>query len=233
MQIATLNQIRAARALLGWTQQDLARAAKLSLAAVNNLERDASNPRLRTLTQIQSALEAHGVEFQNGPGVRLRGEVFNITTLDSGDVYQQLFADILQTCIAQNFSGACYMNVKDDDFAGNSLDAFRQSARDLRRHGLRERVLVEEGDKNLMFPPDVTHYRWLPKALFGISPFALYGTKLALLLWGPPSRAVIIESPSVADSYARQFEFFWQQSKDPPFSEKQLYEIAETLLPLN
>ncbi len=44
MQLATLPQIRAARALLNWTQGDLAKAAKLSLAAVNNLERDASNP---------------------------------------------------------------------------------------------------------------------------------------------------------------------------------------------
>ncbi|NDE90640.1 MAG: XRE family transcriptional regulator [Alphaproteobacteria bacterium] len=231
--MATLHQIRAARALLGWTQAELARAAKLSLAAVNNLERDASNPRLRTLAQIQSALESHGVEFQNGPGVRLRSEVFSTTTFDTGDVYAQLFKDILHTCVTQASASACYMNVKDTDFIGNSPESFKQSARDLRRLGLHERVLVEEGDSNLMFPPDTTHYRWLPKSFFGVSPFVVYGTKMAILLWGPPARAIVIESPSVAASYARQFEFFWQQSIDPPYSQQQLRDISQKLLPLD
>lgn len=233
MQIATVNQIRAARALLNWTQQDLARAAKLSLAAVNNLERDASNPRLRTLTQIQSALEMHGVEFQNGPGVRLRGEIFNVTILDQGDVYAALLEEVVNSCLAQNIPSACYMNVSDEDFIGADAEAFRSMAQRLRKHGLKDRVLVAEGDANLMFPPDITDYRWLPKELFGVTPFIVFGTKFAILLWGPPVRAVIMENSSVAVSYQQQFEFFWQQSKAPPFSGKQLYEIAEKLLPLN
>jgi hypothetical protein len=54
-----------------------------------------------------------------------------------------------------------------------------------------------------------------------------------LLIWGPPSHAVIIESPSIAASYARQFEFFWAQSKDPPFSQRELHAISEKLLPLD
>ena len=233
MELASLAQIRAARALLNWTQGDLARAAKLSLAAVNNLERDASNPRLRTLTQIQSALEAHGVEFQNGPGVRLRGEVFNVTILDQGDVYSTLLVDVVNGCLAQKIPSACYMNVRDEDFVAANVEAFKDMARNLRRYGLKDRVLVMEGDANLMFAPDITHYRWLPKPLFGVSPFVLYGTKLAILLWGPPVRAVVMESPSVAASYAQQFEFFWSQSTDPPFSEKELYAISERLLPLD
>ncbi len=74
------KQIRAARALLGWTQEQLASAAELSLAVVNNVEREAVDPRRSTLEKIQTALETAGVEFlsdrQNspdgGPGLRLR-----------------------------------------------------------------------------------------------------------------------------------------------------------------
>jgi transcriptional regulator with XRE-family HTH domain len=218
--------------LLHWTQGDLARAAKLSLAAVNNLERDASNPRLRTLTQIQAALEAHGVEFQHGPGVRLRGEVFNVTTLDQGDVYSSLLVDVVNTCVAQKIPSACYMNVRDEDFVAANIEAFKDMARSLRRYGLKDHVLVMEGDTSLMYAPDITHYRWLPKSLFGVSPFVLYGTELAILLWGPPVRAIVMESPSVAATYAQQFEFFWEQSRDPPFSQKELYAMSEKLLPL-
>ncbi len=37
----TARQIRAGRALLGWTQRELAEAASLSLACVNTIERKA------------------------------------------------------------------------------------------------------------------------------------------------------------------------------------------------
>jgi transcriptional regulator with XRE-family HTH domain len=67
-------QIRAARSLLGWKQSDLATASDLSLTAMNNIERGASDPRASTLDGIQKALEAAGIEFTNGdaPGVKLR-----------------------------------------------------------------------------------------------------------------------------------------------------------------
>jgi transcriptional regulator with XRE-family HTH domain len=71
------RQIRAARALLGWSQQDLADRAILSLNAVKRLENGKSDPRLSTITAVQSALEAGGIEFipahsDKGEGVRLK-----------------------------------------------------------------------------------------------------------------------------------------------------------------
>lgn len=69
------RQIRAARALLGWTQQELADAAIVSFGAVTRLERGEVDPRLSTMTAIQSALVKAGVEFlsagEKGEGVRL------------------------------------------------------------------------------------------------------------------------------------------------------------------
>jgi transcriptional regulator with XRE-family HTH domain len=74
------HQIRAARAMLGMKQSELSEAAGVSLATLNNIERDVSDPRASTLAAIQRALEAAGVEFigngeisaASGPGVRLR-----------------------------------------------------------------------------------------------------------------------------------------------------------------
>lgn len=72
----TAAQIRAARALLRWKQSDLASAAGLSLTALNNIEREAADPKASTLTAIQSALETAGIIFLSangeGVGVRLR-----------------------------------------------------------------------------------------------------------------------------------------------------------------
>jgi len=72
----TPAQCRAARALLGWSQQDLATSAKVGLVTVHQLEAGTSQPRHATVDVVRRALEAAGVEFIDenggGPGVRLR-----------------------------------------------------------------------------------------------------------------------------------------------------------------
>jgi predicted transcriptional regulator len=69
-------QCRAARGLLDWSQQDLAREAGVGLVTVHQLEAGTSKPRRSTLDVIRRAFETAGVEFIDenggGPGVRLR-----------------------------------------------------------------------------------------------------------------------------------------------------------------
>lgn len=75
----TAAQIRAARALLGWKQTDLAAASEVSEISIKNIERGATDPRVSTLRAIQKAFETNGVLFLEpgdirvgGAGVRLR-----------------------------------------------------------------------------------------------------------------------------------------------------------------
>lgn len=72
-------EIRAGRALLGWSQTNLAEAASVGVATVRRLEAARSEIRgsAETIWKIQKALEAAGVEFipedeTKGPGVRLK-----------------------------------------------------------------------------------------------------------------------------------------------------------------
>src|ERR1700722_6552932 len=67
-------QCRAGRALIGWSQDQLAAASKVAKATVAAFETTIRLPQQRTLDQIQKALEDEGVEFLNGgqPGVRLK-----------------------------------------------------------------------------------------------------------------------------------------------------------------
>ena len=69
-------QCRAARALLDWNQQELARRARVGIVTVHQLESGLSQPRPATIEVICRAFEAAGVEFIDenggGPGVRLR-----------------------------------------------------------------------------------------------------------------------------------------------------------------
>ena len=71
-------QIRAARALLGWRQEDLSRASGVGTATIYRIEKADSSTTgyVSTLSRIQASLEAAGVLFIDddgsaGIGVRL------------------------------------------------------------------------------------------------------------------------------------------------------------------
>jgi transcriptional regulator with XRE-family HTH domain len=72
----TRAQCRAARALIEWNQQELARKASVGIVTVHQFESGVSQPRRATLDVIRRAFESAGVEFIDenggGPGVRLR-----------------------------------------------------------------------------------------------------------------------------------------------------------------
>jgi len=61
--MVTPRQIRAARALLGWSQQQLADKAIVSVSAPARLERGEVDPRMSTLMAVYRALTEAGIEF--------------------------------------------------------------------------------------------------------------------------------------------------------------------------
>jgi transcriptional regulator with XRE-family HTH domain len=56
--------VRTARALLDWTQPDLAKAAGIALATLKRFEKGYRVPTDRTLAKIFKVLKKAGVEFQ-------------------------------------------------------------------------------------------------------------------------------------------------------------------------
>lgn len=74
----TIRQIKAARALLGWSQGDLACHSSISEPTIARLESIGGeiSGRPNTIQKIKEALEKAGIEFIDenggGPGVRLR-----------------------------------------------------------------------------------------------------------------------------------------------------------------
>ncbi len=72
------DQVRAARALLRWSAQELADAAGVGVATIRRMEVIDGVPsgQIRSLLAIQTALESAGVEFigspTDNPGVRLK-----------------------------------------------------------------------------------------------------------------------------------------------------------------
>jgi transcriptional regulator with XRE-family HTH domain len=73
--VVTVEQIRAARGLLGWSQSELAVRAGLSLPTVKRLE-GGFGPRVsdEARAKLQRAIEVAGIDFieENGGGLGVR-----------------------------------------------------------------------------------------------------------------------------------------------------------------
>jgi predicted transcriptional regulator len=74
----SIRQLKAARTLVGWSQEELASAAGISLPTIKRLEAAEGwlGGRQTTAQKIKAALEKAGIQFIDenggGPGVRLR-----------------------------------------------------------------------------------------------------------------------------------------------------------------
>ncbi len=86
----TSEQIRAAKAIIRWSGEDLAQAAGVSLSSIRRIEAASGIPKsqnMRTVLAIRAALESAGVEFigtaDDRPGVRLSSPVLLTKTAQS------------------------------------------------------------------------------------------------------------------------------------------------------
>ena len=72
------RQIRAARAILGWTREDLLAASGISMSALLRMEGGLADSRGSTLNKVVKALAKVGIEFvtrdDGAIGIILKGE---------------------------------------------------------------------------------------------------------------------------------------------------------------
>ncbi len=212
MQIITSSQCRAARGLLNWSQPDLAERCEIHVQTISNFEKESSTPSKATLTKILLTFELAGVVFDEDEGVRKKkGIVTRFEGLDAKYVYlDNLYNDLKDKPGTEILiSGLAEVKPQDEERKFVEMHVNR-----LIKAGVTERLLICEGDTNLIAPKE--WYRWIPKKFFSSAPFQLYEDKLALHEWGPPQSLILIQNRSVAESYRKLFNFAWEHAKSIP-----------------
>jgi transcriptional regulator with XRE-family HTH domain len=215
----SIEQIRAGRALINFSQKELAEHAGISLNSLNNIERGVASPRADSLNSIQKALEDEGVEFLEGNGVRLTGELLKIEKIEGTDVIdllEQFYSEFLKTFHSKS-GEILYIGIDNSRFqhlSKEKLQVYKKYEQEFIKRGIDERLLFKEDDIN--FISERNNYRWVPKELFGEIPMAIYGDNISIILWGPPSRMVIIRNAAIAETFRKQFDVTWSMGKEVP-----------------
>ena len=89
----TTAQIRGARGILNWSQQDLSDRTGISTTSIGAIEKGSTQPRESNLAIIRKAFEKSGIEFTPGSGVRLKDETISI--IDGENALDEINADII------------------------------------------------------------------------------------------------------------------------------------------
>ena len=216
------RQIKAGRALLDWSQENLAEATSLSIATIRKLEAGNISPRGKTQNSLRSAFENAGLEFLDPDGVRHRPEEIKIFQGPEGvrafydDVYHSLSKDggELATVVTdpKTFWGAM------GDYA-----EFHRKRMEAIKHKITARCLLSE---NPSFLPATSYceYRIISKSYINSVPFYVYKDKCAIrtIKADPAPKIVVVQSLSVADSFRFQFDSMWE--KGTPLNELDKFE---------
>ncbi|NCC23198.1 MAG: XRE family transcriptional regulator [Alphaproteobacteria bacterium] len=203
-------QCRMARALLNWTQPTLAERCGLAPMTISKFEKEEGryNPEARTLRKIMSVFEVAGVAFTQSGGVEPVDNL--VTILEGDDANFRLLDDIYNTL---KDTGGEVLIAGLREVSKSEERAYEFLSEHLQRliaADISERILLEEGDENLVAPAE--WYRYLPKGRFTDSPFQLYGANLALIQWGPPQHIVLIKHKIFAQTFRNLFDIIWEQA---------------------
>lgn len=211
----TIAQCRAARGLLGWTQQDLAEACGLSKTAINNFEKGHSDIKNESLRAIRMAFESADVEFTSDEGLRRKTE--NIQTLKGANAFGGLLSDVCDTL--KGVGGEVLISHIDEQITGQVSSKQMLDFLDfMESHEITPRILCPEGSSTILAP--LSACRWLPRtARTQRMMMFIYGQKVALELWDG-SMIVIVNSREASNAERVRFEHLWNEAAVPAADNK-------------
>ncbi len=210
----TTAQIRGARGILNWSQQDLAQRTGISATSIGSIENGQTTPRESTLSTIRKTLENGGIEFIGLDGVRLRTGDVRVFTGQQG--YLDFFNDVYET-LSKKPGLVRASNVDERQFVqwhGEHGAEHLKKMESLKSKNVTYKFLICEGDD--YFPAsDYAEYKWLPQSQFSSVPFYVYADKLGIILFDNEPKIILINFPAVADAYIKQFDAAWELASVP------------------
>jgi transcriptional regulator with XRE-family HTH domain len=209
----TIAQIRGARGILNWSQQDLAQRTGISATSIGSIENGVTTPRASTLETIRRTIESAGIEFIGLEGVKRKSA--DITILKDIDGFHAFSFDVYETLLndKREVLQAYVDDTKFAEWLGEEAYPHVERMESLKEKKFR--ILQKEGDA--YFPAkNYAEYRWIPSAQFLAVPFVVYGNKLAVIIFDPEPTIIVNNYPLVADAYRLQFQGMWDNAIVPP-----------------
>ena len=208
-------QIRAARALLGLSSEELAKRVGLSGVTIRNIENGINKrPQTKTIKQIELILGAAGIEFTDGEGVRRRPR--GIEIFEGQERFNE-FMDFLLNDVKRH-GGEVRASVTDERVYQKhiqNIEVFRREMMELDKAGrIKGRILAIEGN----FIRTWADIRRSPKTS-QIAPvsFYVFNENFALISFTNKNSPYVElhKSSLFAGDFRRLFDMAWESAEKP------------------
>lgn len=206
--LITADQIRAARALINWSQTDLANRTGLAVPTIANIELGKQNPGKNTLEKIMDAFVFENIQFTHNGVSKTDGAV---SSLSGKKGFEQLYSLIFQ--VANSVGGPIYAYSIDehllDHFLGDDFSILHKSRMEQLQKEIDFKILVKEGDK--FFPSEkFASYRWIEAKHFSNIPFYVFGDYVAIIVSKDDPIILLMKDKNAAEFHRAKFLAQWK-----------------------
>ncbi len=212
------RQIRAARALVDMSQDELAEAAGLTPQAIRKIEASKVTPREGTISDIMKVFRNRRIEFMDNQGVRFIPEDVRVLSGNAGfERFTNLIYSYLQISggvIRQNGIRESYF--EECNAAISATHRKRMAPLVQSRKDIFVRAILPHGDKNFI-STDYAEYRWHPLNAPPPVPYYMFGDYICIFALGviPSPKIILISSPVITSTFASQFDQSWDVAEAP------------------
>lgn len=203
-----IEQIRAARALLDWSQTDLADKTGMTQTAIARLENGTHTPNSATLEKIVRALEKQGINFTAKGLEKDEYPIYNTSSDTHEQAYLKLLEDAHEHLLTAEDPELLIM-FADDSVSQPSVN---QKYKQMRTDGIKMRQLIEEGNSYIM--GSLSEYRYIPKQFFINRVTLIYGDRIANESTDV-CQGVIRVDPVNAKIQRNMFDILWSILEQP------------------
>jgi transcriptional regulator with XRE-family HTH domain len=196
------GQIKAARAILDWSQDDLALASRLSVGTIRNIEQG-NYPRNATLNLVREALENAGIEFLDCDGVKKRAEEVAVY---QGHDSSQRFREDITGCGAVELIA---ISKSQTMFAASlGLQDLSQEA------GVQNAKCLVSEIHSPAASQAAVEFRTIPKFHVGPTCYFVYKDRYAVVVTedNRTFRYIVFKSTALAHSYRTEFAALWDMA---------------------
>lgn len=210
MTMITVPQIKAARGLLDWSQNDLAERTNLTQRTITGIETGKARPSFASLKLIESAFEEGGIEFIED-GVRYKK---GYLTVIKGDDFGDRFVDYIYSILEKSDIKEVLLNgINQEHLPPEARAKVVEYTKKIEALGVTERFLVPETMEVQFMTGKVSQYRGLPWDYFSdTTPTFIFGDYTAVMMFDI-HEVWIVKNRPYALFQRKQYELLWQTAK--------------------
>ncbi|WP_309383997.1 helix-turn-helix transcriptional regulator [Cerasicoccus frondis] len=212
----TNDAMRAARALLGLTQQDVENATGVAAQLLSPYEIGKKSLSEKSKDMLVSFYREHGIRFTPFGGVEFAPKEY-VYEWHGKEGFARFRADVLAEAQKPDCD-ICISSIDEREFdkwgAGEINESYRNAMAELRskRIDYHFRSLAKEGDRHFSAHRH-SQYRWIPEAEFADFPYYIYGDKTAMLLFEREDMHIfVITHPIITQFFRNQFNSMWDRA---------------------